>query len=105
MSNFPEFPACRYRPGETRIFNSAEDLAAAGDGWADSPVKVAVVTEVAVELPPAEEAPEAHASGADYSNLDKADLVALAEAEGVEIDGRWNRTKIIAALEAAAAAG
>ncbi len=96
-----EFPAWRFRSGEAKIFNSAEDLAKAGSGWCDSPALVSQATEVAETVPAVPEAPEGFESGADYSGLDKAGLIELAEAEGIEVDGRWSRAKIIEKLEAA----
>lgn len=99
MSDYQRFPAWRYRHGEARIFNTAEDLAEAGPGWYDSPAAIPAAPAEAEQVSAATEAPEAAASGADYSGLDKPALLALAASEAVEVDGRWSRAKIIVALE------
>ncbi len=98
MSNFPSWPAWRYRFGESRIFASAEEVEAAGDGWVDSPAKVVAPEVVAVieTVEPEGVAPEV---ADDLDKMDKAALFARAQELGIEgVDGRTGRAKLIDAI-------
>lgn len=100
---FPSWPAWRYRAGEAKIFKTAEELAAAGDGWVDSPAKIqqsddasTLRTELSEKEAVCQELTDQLID--NLEDMDKDDLQALATRSGIEFDARWGRTKLIAAI-------
>lgn len=72
MSDHKNWPAWHYGPGgESAIFECSADVP---DGWKDSPHDV------------------------DAPKDEKAELVALAESRGVEVDKRWGVKRLKAEL-------
>ncbi len=99
-----EFPSWRYHATQApRVFADAASLAAAGEGWVDSPARLVAPVEA---LPPVsepviqpDEAPAGEGEASDgFNDRDKAELHKLLDARGLEYDGRWSRTKLIATL-------
>lgn len=107
-----EFPCWRYHAQhQARIFYNAASLAEAGDGWVDSPALIVApepvvvaepVADPVVEAVEATEAPavteEAHVHEDGFDDLGKAELQARCADRGIEYDGRWSRTTLIAKL-------
>jgi hypothetical protein len=84
MSNkYQPYPAWRYKGApddyEARIIESADSEES---GWEDSPAKLSVKDEQPAS-----------------SEATKADLLQVAEEQGVTVDKRWGKAKIAAALE------
>lgn len=107
------FPCWRYHASAAaRVFNTEEELAAAGEGWVDSPAKLGCAPEPSPEpeTPAEETAPEAEpvavldepapepTSDDGLDDLDKVDLQELCASREIAYDGRWNRAKLIAKL-------
>lgn len=93
---FPVFPCYRYRAGEAKVFHTAEQLAAAGDGWVDSPAKVG-------QIVPPEPPAEPRADAIDFDGLSIESLRAIADEHSIEYDGRWKEKRLIQAINEAIA--
>lgn len=105
------FPCWRYHASAAaRVFNTEQELAAAGDGWVDSPAKLnaapepspepeAPAEEPALEAEPVETFDEPAPTPDDgLDDMDKVDLQELCARREIAYDGRWNRAKLIAKL-------
>lgn len=108
---FQEYPAwVSHQDGRTQIVESAEALAALGDGWkmpervpftprenaADFAAYPKWVNGVIVADADAEAA-----LLAQTASPERAVLLQIAAEKGVKVDGRWSDTKLRAAIEAA----